>query len=87
MNLDFRSDKALLGARTFAGGRNDSYICVGCSYAQFFAVQPGAFCTAADSVCVGKPVPLIQPACADYVTRPQVDMALAAPLAGHARES
>ena len=86
MNLDFRSEAALSGARAFAARRQDGRTCAECSFAQLFAVQPGALCTAPGTKCFGKHMSVTQPACRRYAARPADDTALAGFLATFAAE-
>jgi hypothetical protein len=87
MNLDFRSETALAGARTYAAGRHDGHTCADCGFAQLFAVQPGALCTAAGSERAGKHLQLAQRACHCYVPRPAQDTTMAGSLAKNAKGS
>ena len=77
MNLDFRSETALAGARAFAAGHQDGHTCVECSFAQLFAVQPRALCAAPASERSGRLLPVTQPACRHYVARPANDTTVA----------
>jgi hypothetical protein len=86
MNLDFRSEMALAGAYTFAARRHDGHTCAECSFAQLFAVQPGALCAAPGSECFGKHMSVTQPACRRYAARPAGDTALAEFLVEYANE-
>ena len=53
------------------------YVCAECRYAQLFAVQPRALCTANDGACAGQVVFAGQPACSAMSPRKGVDFSLA----------
>ena len=87
MNLDFRSEKALEGARAFAAARHDGHRCGECRFAQVFAVQPRAVCVAGDIESTGKVMTVTRRACRHFAMRTEEDTVIAQSLARPAIES
>ena len=81
MNLDFRSEKLIQGARSFAAAHQDGHVCGQCRYAQMFAVQPRAACAAGSAANAGQVMSVTRAACRHYAERPARDTAMAQSLA------
>jgi len=86
MNLDFRCDQAMAGARAYASGCHANHFCAECRHAQLFTAQPsGAFCRQLDDgrysqgFPVARSVRVLQPACRHYQPRPADDLEFAPP--------
>ena len=89
MNLDFRSEQAIRGARMFALAQCSGRTCADCRFAQPFTLQPsGAVCVHRQYGRTGRSIKLDLPACAEFLARPATDLALTipAPLKASERE-
>jgi len=87
MNLDFRCEMALEGARTYEAAHQHGHVCGECRFAQVFAVQPRAACAASGIENAGRVVSVTRPACRHYVARPANDIVMAQFLAEPAAET
>ncbi len=77
MNLDFRSDMILAGAREFEQAHHDGHACGECRFAQMFAVQPRALCTHPGAEYAGRVLPAARPSCRSFSARPADALELA----------
>jgi len=80
MNLDFRCDKAVEGARLYALAIQHHTTCGECRFAQAFALQPqGAMCTRLHKGHTGRVVTFDLPACSLFEERAGKDLGMALP--------
>lgn len=85
MNLDFRAEKLMEGARTFErAAHHHGRVCGECRFAQTFAVQPRAVCAAGRIDGARETVAVTRPACRRYAERPANDVVMAQYLAAAA---
>ena len=85
MNLDFRSDKALDGARAFAAGHNNGHQCSECQFAQLYALEDRAECVSSGNVFFGRVRLATSPACRRFAVRPVTDVVVAEFIPTHTR--
>ena len=85
MNLDFRSDKALEGARAFAEGHNNGHQCSECQFAHLYALEDRAECVNSGNEHFGRVRLATSPACRRFATRPVTDVVVAEFIPAHMR--
>ena len=69
MNLDFRCEKAIAGARAYAAARYSGHRCGECQFAQLFAVEERAECIAPGNEHFGQMRVTSSPACTRFAER------------------
>lgn len=77
MNLDFRCEKAIAGARAYAAARYSGHQCGDCQFAQLFAVEDRAACVATGNEHLGQMRVMTSPACARFAERPMGEVTMA----------
>ena len=87
MNLDFRSDKALDGARAFAAGHNNGHQCSECQFAQLYALEDRAECVSSGNVFFGRVRLATSPACRRFVMRRTAELVVAESITAQAETS
>jgi len=77
MNLDFRCERAVEGARGYAAARYNGHQCGECQFAQLFALEGRAECVATGNEHLGQMRIMTSPACQRFVLRPAGEVVMA----------